>query len=410
MAFPFVLIWPTARSTSLAGACIASAECLELTSDNPAVAGLLGPYGISVSGGPWLPGLYPGMSYTSAAGNYALPAGRAPKLGVGVDLNYINLGQTDVINESNEFVGRFTTWRGSFGAHAGISLLKEKLGLGLKVKYLRSQWTPDWVWSRMPELGIDAGGSAGVVAADFGILHRPLPSLSWGLVLANVGPTVRFSNDSGQAPLPLMLRLGLSWRAVQSKLVSLQIGPQVDWPLTGVSDNTAGTTLQAVVGDMWKSLGIEAGIADFLFARTGYFEDVGWQRGGIVMERNGENPIHYGVGDVLTKSGLGKFKSLGLCWGFGIGWKQYIRLDFASDAMAYDFPTANWKVSLSAGDIAGFVRELSRLRVPDIPLPRLPPEEFAPGPQVTFYTGSGVLLSGSGRSRPVITSSRTQLT
>jgi hypothetical protein len=73
---------------------------------------------------------------------------------------------------------------------------------------------------------------------------------------------------------------------------------------------------------------------------------------------------HYTLYDLLTRKSLGKLKSVGLCWGFGIGYKDYFRLDVSSDAAIYDFPTQNWKLSLVANDIAAGIRELKQGHTP----------------------------------------------
>jgi hypothetical protein len=55
---------------------------------------------------------------------------------------------------------------------------------------------------------------------------------------------------------------------------------------------------------------------------------------------------------------VGRFERICLCWGFGIGYKDYFRIDVSSDAAIYDFPTQNWRFTLIANDIAGGIREL----------------------------------------------------
>lgn len=114
--------------------------------------------------------------------------------------------------------------------------------------------------------------------------------------------------------------------------------------------------LKQELRDVWKAAGVEATAFDIMSLRLGYIEDLTDQRGGLVYEEEGTT-YHYGIGDVLAGRHLGKFKSIGLCWGFGFGTDK-LRFDFSSDAAIYDFPTRNWKVQLVSNDIAGLARKL----------------------------------------------------
>ncbi|OYD17066.1 hypothetical protein CH330_01015 [candidate division WOR-3 bacterium JGI_Cruoil_03_51_56] len=399
----FLLIWPSARSTALGGASVALGEDPDASYWNPGGIGLQKSLSLSLSSGEWLPGLYPGMTYAFAGGSYCIlnALGNGIDLGFGANATYLTLGETDVINEHGEFLGRYTTWRGAFGLHGGVGLLDGKLGVGAAVKLVRQSRAPDWVWSDMPELGIDARGTGGSFAADIGVLCHLIPDLSAGLALANLGPDMAYDSGGGEPnPLPTMLRVGLCWTPVSNRYVRLKVLPEADKILVGMFYDPDGTkTFDQLLGqelrDIWKSLGIEVTALDILSLRLGYFEDLTGQRGGIVLEKDGVTS-HFGIGEALTRTGLGRFKSLGLCWGIGLGWKDYIRLDLSSDAAIYDFPTTNVKVALTMNDVVGLAAEVRRL----LPSPRgrspIPPGGYAPGPRETHYTGSGVLLSQSG--------------
>jgi hypothetical protein len=161
-----------------------------------------------------------------------------------------------------------------------------------------------------------------------------------------------------------MLRLGACWTPVNNRDVRVSVLPEFDKLLVGVlydSTNTIpfGHELQTELRDAWKALGVEVNGFGLLTVRLGYFEDMTWERGGIVFERYGGEYRH-NLYDLLTRKGLGKLKAIGLCWGFGIGYKDYFRFDVSSDAAIYDFPTTNWKFALVANDIAGGIRELKQ--------------------------------------------------
>jgi len=63
-----ILLWPTARSTALAGTMTGLADEADAAFFNPAGLAFQMTAKASLSYGNWLPGLYPGMLYGSAIG------------------------------------------------------------------------------------------------------------------------------------------------------------------------------------------------------------------------------------------------------------------------------------------------------------------------------------------------------
>jgi hypothetical protein len=242
------------------------------------------------------------------------------------------------------------------------------VAIGVTTRFMRSQLVPDWVWMSMPGLGIDAGGTGSTWAADVGALWKPSTRFSLGCGLANLGPGIA-STSSGKHDLsPAILRLGACWTPLSSRDVRVHVLPEFDKVLVGMFLDTAdtktfGEQLRTELRDAWKALAIEVTGFDLLTLRLGYFEDISWQRGGVVFENDGYEYRH-NLYDLLTRSGLGELKSIGLCWGLGIGYKDYFRIEVSSDAAIYDFPTENWKLSLVANDIAGGIRELKQGHAP----------------------------------------------
>ena len=99
-------------------------------------------------------------------------------------------------------------------------------------------------------------------------------------------------------------------------------------------------------------------LLQFVTARLGYLEDLTGQRGGFVVEKEGQT-YHYGLGDVLTRTNLGTVKSVGICWGVGLSYKDFVRLDVSDDSRIYDFPTSNMKFTFAANDIIGLWKEIN---------------------------------------------------
>ena len=268
---------------------------------------------------------------------------------VGANIVYLTTGETDVVNERGEFLGRYTTFDVAVAGGYGYPVLPN-LGVGIGAKFIYSFLVPEWVWKVMPELGIEQGGTGITWAVDAGALYKPFNFLNVGLALTNIGPNISYTSSGESDPLPRMLRLGVAYSPVNTKVVKVTVAPELTKILVGMFYDTTGTKtfsrkLQEELRDAWKSIGVEASFINLLYARVGYFEDLTGQRGGIVLEKESQT-YHYGLGDVLTRKNLGKFKSIGLCFGAGVEFARF-KFDLSVDQLIYDFPTSNYKFSFS---------------------------------------------------------------
>jgi len=341
----FLEIWPAARPTALAGAFTSLADDASSVYYNQGGMAFLEGTHVTLMHSNWLPGLYPGMYYEYAALTHQLK----DYGNVGVNIIYLTTGETEVVNERGDYLGRYTTFDVALAGAYGYRVLPN-LGVGVAAKFIYSFLVPQWVWEVMPELGITHGGIGMSWALDAGALYKPFPFLNIGLEVANAGPNISYTDTGEDDPLPRMLRFGLAYFPVRNKVVSVAIVPEFSKILVGMFYDTTGTKsfgrmLQEEVKDAWKSVGVEAKFVDLLYARLGYFEDLTGQRGGIVLEKDGAT-YHYGLGDVLTRKNLGKFKSIGLCFGAGVEYAKF-KFDLSIDQLIYDFPTSNYKFSFS---------------------------------------------------------------
>lgn len=340
-------LWPTARSTALAGAMTGLADEADATYFNPAGLAFQTTAKANVDYGNLLPEFVPGMHYVAAFGGTPLRVLPLCNRNVYISgsLVYFTIGKRVILYERGNFRGLVNVWRGTAGANASVSLTSTLgAGIGLKTVY-----TSYYDWSTR-------SGEAATVAVDMALLYRPTPSISMGAAIANLGPHSVYRTVGEVAELPRMVRLGLCWTPVESHDFRLRVMPELDKLLVGMFYDTTGTkTLRRQLQEEWqdvrKAAGIEATILRLVSLRLGYFEDLTNQLGGIVLERNGQT-YHYGVQDVLLRRNLGQFKSIGLCWGLGVG-TNVLRFDLSSDAAIYDFPTTNWKFQLTCNDIGG---------------------------------------------------------
>ncbi len=231
-------------------------------------------------------------------------------------------------------------------------LLTGQLGVGIGLKVAHNTYSVTWLEREFEE------GTAG--AADVALLYRPLSRISIGAALDNLGPRIVYSPSHDTAELPRLVRLGGCWTPIDGRVVCLHVMPELTKVIAGVSADTAGRSFWK---DVRKALGVEATAFSLVSLRLGYFEDLTNQRGGFVYKRAWGNE-HFGLWDVIMRRDRGRLDHVGICWGFGIGYKNYFRFDVSSDAAIYDFPTQNWKLSLVANDIAGGIRELRQGHVP----------------------------------------------
>lgn len=345
----FLMIWPAARPTAMGGAFTAIADDASAVYYNQGGMGFLEGTHATLMHANWLPGLYPGMYY-----EYGGLTHEVKGLGsAGLNVIYLTTGETEVINERGEFLGRYTTFDVAVAGGYGYPVLPT-LGIGCAAKFIYSFLVPEWVWKLMPELGISHGGIGVTWALDAGLLYKPWRFLSVGASVANVGPNISYTDTGEDDPLPRMLRVGLAYYPVRTENFEVGIIPmEINKILVGMFYNpdgnkTFGKMLNEEVEDAWKSIAVEGTFRAAqlgLSARVGYFEDVTGQRGGVVLEKESQTH-HYSLFRALSTSDLGSIKSLGLCFGAGIEYAKF-KFDLSIDQLIYDFPTSNYKFSFS---------------------------------------------------------------
>jgi hypothetical protein len=342
----FLMIWPAARPTSLAGAFTAISDDASSVYYNPGGLAFLDRTNATLMHCNWLPGLWPGMYYEYLGITHNLPERGT----LGLNVIYLTTGETDVINERGEFLGRYTTFDVAPTLGYGFPVLSN-LGVGISAKVIYSFLVPPWVWKAMPELGIERGGTGITWAFDAGVLYKPFRFLNLGAAVTNIGPNISYTSSGESDPLPRMLRMGIAYYPVQKEMFRIGVTPEVTKILVGMFSDSTKTFSQKFPEewrDAWKSLGVE-GVLNLGpvagFARLGYFEDITGQRGGIVMEKDGLT-YHYSLADILSRRKLGSFKSLGWTFGAGIKFERF-QFDLGVDQFIYDFSTQNYKFSFS---------------------------------------------------------------
>lgn len=162
---------------------------------------------------------------------------------LGVSVNFVSFGETVVSTDddatsnsnSSEVVGAI-----SYGTK-----LTKKTALGLTIKFFYSDLS-----SGASTSGDDATTFS--YAFDVGLLRRDflIRDLSAALVLANIGPSVYYTDKSDQDPIPLTWRLGLSYEILNTLDHRLLIAG--DYNRTVVYDDDKGDP-EPFYNAMWKS-------------------------------------------------------------------------------------------------------------------------------------------------------------
>ncbi|UCG92394.1 MAG: PorV/PorQ family protein [candidate division WOR-3 bacterium] len=308
----FLLIWPGARPTALSGAFAAVADDATACYYNQGGLAFINSTIISLQHANWLPGLQSDMYYEYAG------ITRSFKVGTfGLHVIYLTTGDTDVVDEQANYLGTYTTFDLAVGLNYGFEL-NQKLGLGIGWKLIYSYLVPDWVFQKMPVLGIEKGGTGLTYAFDIGMLYKPFSFLSVGTAIQNIGPNISYTESGSSDPLPYTLRIGIKVEPINTNIFRIAITSDVTKILVGMfaqDDQTFFENLRYELDEAWKAVGLEIDYYNFVKLRAGYFRDVegareGWTYGGGIQAA-----------------------------GFSI--------DVGVDQSIYDFPTTNRKFSFS---------------------------------------------------------------
>jgi hypothetical protein len=142
-----LMIWPTARSTALAGAMTGLADGADATHFNPAGLAFQTTAKADVTYDNWLQDLYPGMRYASVEGGmpFNLRFLQDHRAFLAGSLTHSRVGQMFVLSEhTGRNVKEVCPSRGEVGAHVAMTL-SDNIAIGLGAKLLVSQDAiPPW--------------------------------------------------------------------------------------------------------------------------------------------------------------------------------------------------------------------------------------------------------------------------
>ena len=162
----------------------------------------------------WFGQIFSDMYYFHLAGNtYIEDLGN-----VGFNATYMTYGKQDQLDEFGEPLGTFESYDLSIAATYGYQV-SQNTGLGLAFKFILSDLAPEGTGSS--EIGVKGRGMS--YAFDLGFKQKNVfvEKLDFGLNFQNIGPNITYINESQSDPLPMNFRMGLSYRALESKYSKL---------------------------------------------------------------------------------------------------------------------------------------------------------------------------------------------
>ena len=130
---------------------------------------------------------------------------------LGIGLNYLSMSPIEKLDEYGEPNGSFKPYDAAVNLAYGMRIFSI-WNAGINVKYIQQE--------------ID-GATAHAYAVDLGVLGRVLDDkLGIGLSVQNIGTEIKFI-EAGY-PLPLNIRLGVSYQITESLLMALEGGFPID--------------------------------------------------------------------------------------------------------------------------------------------------------------------------------------
>lgn len=280
---PFLRISPDARSSGMGETGVAIADDANAVYWNPGGLGFLDyltegdeftdpiPYRqVMLSFSPWLPQFNADLFYS-----YGTYAQYIEDVGtIAVNLMFMNLGEFTRTTQNGQVLGTFNSNEFALGAYYGTTITDD-LGLGVGLKYIRSNLTPATETSQ--------AGAGNSVAVDIGLMWKPLDlwifedNLSAGLNLQNLGPKITYISESD--PLPTNIRAGLAYRIYKDEFNDLKLALDLQKLLVKRDADGGSDPVPVSLVTAWENPGMEFSIgAEYWYEqviamRAGYFTE-----------------------------------------------------------------------------------------------------------------------------------------
>ncbi|HEX38168.1 MAG TPA: PorV/PorQ family protein [Candidatus Cloacimonetes bacterium] len=195
---------------------------------------------------------------------------------LGLNVTYMTYGEQEAYDAEGHPLQKFTSYEIAVGAAYGTKL-NEKLGLGVNLKGVISGLAP-----LIDEL-MDAEGTGYTFVMDIGMLKKDffLDKLDFGVNLQNFGPDMSYANSDSKQPMPLNLKLGLSYRIFDNKYNKLTATADINKMLVNndplwkrIFTSLTDDDLKDELDSMIQNFGVEYKYYNLISLRVGYVNDV----------------------------------------------------------------------------------------------------------------------------------------
>jgi len=220
---------------------------------------------------------------------------------IGLNITYMTYGEQQAYDAEGNPLQKFTSYEIAVGGSYGIKLTNN-LGLGINLKGIISGLAP------LIEELMDAEGTGYTFVVDVGLLKKNLfiPKLDFGFNIQNFGPDMSYENSESKQPMPLNLKLGLSYRIFDTKYNKLTVSGDINkmmvnsdplWKrmFTSWSDDDFQNEIDAMV----QNIGVEYKYYNLISLRVGYVNDVAGHikglsfGGGVSYEFSKGNELYF---------------------------------------------------------------------------------------------------------------------
>ena len=274
----FLQISPGARAGGMGEAFVAVADDATATWWNPAGLAYLTEQELTFMHVNWLPQFrlddlyYDFISYVNTVEDWGT---------VGMNIVFLNLGETERRDELNTPLGTFRTFETALTASYG-SKVSDNLALGLNVKF---------IYSHLADQGTGQEKGSGVAtdfALDIGMLYDTIDpifrkNLTFGANLSNLGPKMSYIDRAQADPIPTNLKFGFAWDMIDDSFNKLTLAYDMNKLLVRKHANGETDPFYIALATSWTdvpfwqdliyNMGVEYWYSDLVALRAGYWND-----------------------------------------------------------------------------------------------------------------------------------------
>ena len=257
-AVPFLQIEPDSRASAMGNASVAVASDANAIFWNP--AGLAFQEGIegALTHSQWLPEFDAGLFFDYIAGKYHVKDWGT----FGMHVTYLNLGEHEARDEQNNPLGTFRSYDLAVGGSYGFKI-SNKLGFGTGLRFIYSNLAPgQLVGTQETKAGVSVGFDlAGLFKTGHFNMGGIQSQASFGMNLANMGPSIQYSDSEQSDPLPTNLRFGWSYQMNFDEYNSLRLVNDFNKLLVD-RDSTGTKGWTTAIFSAWKPITVNSGTQD----------------------------------------------------------------------------------------------------------------------------------------------------